>query len=188
MMERQRAQKLSGVIELDDAYLGGERPGKRGRGSCNKVPFVAAVATTQDDRPMRLQLRRVQGFRGTEIARYAKASLVSGSIVFSDGLACFNAVTAAGCEHLAIVTGGGRKSAQLSTFKWVNTVLGNIKNALLGTFHAIREKHVPRYLAEFEYRFNRRVYLPAMIEWLVYVGLRTPPIPYHLLKMAEVYR
>jgi transposase-like protein len=188
MMERQRAEKLTGLIELDDAYLGGEQPGKRGRGSRNKIPFVAAVATTEDDRPMRLQLRRVQGFRSAEIARYAKSSLVAGSTVFSDGLSCFNAVTKAGCEHHAIVTGGGRKSAQLSTFKWVNTVLGNVKNALLGTFHAIREKHVPRYLAEFEYRFNRRIYLPAMIERLIYVALRTPPIPYRLLKMAEVYR
>ena len=61
----------------------------------------------------------------------------------------------AGCEHIALFTGGGRRSAQLATFKWVNTMLGNVKNALLGIFHAIREKHAPRYLAEFEYRFNR---------------------------------
>jgi hypothetical protein len=40
--------------------------------------------------------------------------------------------------------------------KWVNTVLGNIKSALVGTYRAVQSKHVPRYLAEFEYRFNRR--------------------------------
>lgn len=187
MMEHQSEEKLSGRIEIDDAYLGGEQPGKRGRGSRNKVPFVAAVETTQDGRPMKIQLRRIRGFRGTEIAHYAKASLAAHSTVFSDGLYCFSAVTNAGCDHVAIVTGGGRKSAQLSTFKWVNTMLGNVKNALLGTFHAIREKHVPRYLAEFEYRFNRRFYLPAMIERLIFVSLRTPPMPYHLLRMAEVY-
>ncbi|MEJ2612706.1 MAG: transposase, partial [Candidatus Thiodiazotropha sp.] len=85
------------------------------------------------------------------------------------------------------VTGGGRQSAQHSCFKWVNTMLGNVKNSLLGTFHAIREKHVPRYLAEFEYRFNRRFDLPAMIERLLFVALRTPPMPYRLLRMAEVY-
>ena len=56
-----------------------------------------------------------------------------------------------------------------------------------GTFHAIREKHLPRYLAEFEYRFNRRFDLPAMIDRLLYVALRTPPMPYRLLKMAECY-
>lgn len=187
MLERQDGKKLAGRIEMDDAYLGGERPGKRGRGSRNKIPFVAAVETTQDGRPQEIHLRRVRGFRRTEIARYAKASLTDGSTVFSDGLYCFRAVAEAGCKHVAIVTGGGRNSAQHSTFKWVNTVLGNVKNALLGTFHAIRDKHVPRYLAEFEYRFNRRFDLPVMIERLVFVSLRTPPMPYRLLRMAEVY-
>lgn len=187
MLERQDGKKLAGRIEMDDAYLGGERPGKRGRGSRNKIPFVAAVETTQDGRPQAIHLRRVRGFRRTEIARYAKASLTAGSTVFSDGLYCFRAVAESGCEHVAIVTGGGRNSAQHSTFKWVNTMLGNVKNALLGTFHAIREKHVPRYLAEFEYRFNRRFDLPVMIERLLFVSLRTPPMPYRLLRMAEVY-
>ncbi|MEA1888331.1 MAG: IS1595 family transposase, partial [Pseudomonadota bacterium] len=37
------------------------------------------------------------------------------------------------------------------------------------------------------YRFNRRFDLPAMIDRLLYVSLRTPPMPYRLLKMAEVY-
>lgn len=187
MMERERGKTLSGRIEMDDAYLGGEKAGKRGRGSPNKVPFVAAVETTQDGRPMKIQLRRVRGLRQREIARYAQASLMAGSHVFSDGLACFVGVTESGCEHSPTVTGGGRQSAQHSCFKWVNTMLGNVKNSLLGTFHAIREKHVPRYLAEFEYRFNRRFDLPAMIERLLFVALRTPPMPYRLLRMAEVY-
>ncbi|WXG55137.1 MAG: IS1595 family transposase [Candidatus Sedimenticola sp. (ex Thyasira tokunagai)] len=187
MMERQGKKKLTGRIEMDDAYIGGEKPGKRGRGSRNKIPFVAAVETTQDGRPLKIHLRRVRGFRSAEIARYAKSSLVSGSTVFSDGLCCFRAVTDAECDHVAIVTGGGRKSAQSSTFKWVNTMLGNVKNSLQGTFHAIRKKHVPRYLAEFEYRFNRRFNLPEMIERLLFVALRTPPMPYRFLRMAEVY-
>ena len=176
---------LDGRIEIDDAYLGGEMPGKRGRGAHHKTPFIAAVETTQDGRPMKVHLRRVGGFRQREIARYAGASLRPGSIVFSDGLACFSAVTSAGCRHVPIVTGSGRKAAQHPTFNWVNTLLGNIKTALTGTFHAIREKHVPRYLAEFEYRFNRRFDLPSMIERLAYVALRTPPMPQRLLSMAE---
>jgi len=187
MMERQREKKLAGRIEIDDAYIGGEQPGKRGRGSPNKVPFVAAVETTQDGRPLQIQLRRIRGFRRADIARYARSSLVAGSTVFSDGFFCFRAVTEAGCGHIATVTGGGRASAQLLTFKWVNTVLGNIKNTLRGTFHAISRKHVPRYLAEFEYRFNRRFDLPRMIDRLLFIALRTPPMPYRFLKMAEAY-
>ncbi len=186
MLERQQDRSLSGIIEIDDAYLGGEKAGKRGRGSANKVPFLAAVETW-DGWPMKIQLRRVEGFRRGCVQRYAEHSLCRGSIVYSDGLQCFNALEDAGCHHIPILSGGGRPSPYQSTFKWVNTVLGNIKSAIRGTFHAVSKKHTPRYLAEFEYRFNRRMDLPSMIERLVYVGLRTPPMPYRLLKMAEVY-
>ncbi len=117
MMERQSQKKLAGRIEMDDACIGGEKPGKRGRGSRNKIPFVAAVETTQDGRPMKIQLRRFRGFQSAEIARYARSSLCAGSTVLSDGLYCFRAVTDAGCDHMPIVTGGGRKYTQLSTFK-----------------------------------------------------------------------
>ena len=49
MLERNREKPLEGRIEMDDAYLGGERSGgKRGRGSPGKTPFLAAVETTKD--------------------------------------------------------------------------------------------------------------------------------------------
>src|ERR687889_620016 len=68
----------------------------------------------------------------------------------------------------------------------VNTSLGNIKAAITGTYRSIAPKHVPRYLAEFEYRFNRRYDLAAMLPRLATAALQTPPMPYRLLKPAEV--
>ncbi|CAM4148884.1 hypothetical protein VRRI112168_15900 [Vreelandella rituensis] len=67
------------------------------------------------------------------------------------------------------------------------TLLGNVKNAITGTYHAIRGQHAPRYLAEFEYRFNRRYDLKAMIPRFLAVAVKTPPMPYRFLKMAEPY-
>jgi hypothetical protein len=185
MLERGRQITLGDRIEIDDAYLGGEIPGRRGRGAPHKTPFIAAVETTQHGRTKKLHLRRVRGFRQREIEGYASASLVPGSVVFSDCLACFAAVQTASCRHVPIISGSGRRAAQHPTFKWVNTLLGNVKTALAGTFHAIREKHVPRQLAEFEYRFNRHFDLPATIERLAYVALRTLPIPQRQISMAE---
>ncbi len=72
-------------------------------------------------------------------------------------------------------------------FNWINTLLGNVKNAITGTYHAIRGQHAPRYLTEFEYRFNRRYDLKAMIPRFLTVAVRTPPMPYRFLKMAEPY-
>ena len=66
-----------------------------------------------------------------------------------------------------MVTGGGKAAVERPEFRWVNTILGNIKNALCGTYHAVRPKYAQRYLAEFEYRFNRRFDLPDIIPRLV---------------------
>ena len=96
-------------------------------------------------------------------------------------------VADAGCAHQVAKTGAGPKAARLPAFKWVNAPLGNIKAAITGTYRAINRKHVPRYLAEFEYRFNRRYDLAAIIPRLTWAAVRTTPMPYRLLKLAEAY-
>ena len=164
MMERDAEKRLIGRLEMDDAYLGGQRcGGKRGSGAVGKKPIVATVETTAEGRKVRLELRRMRGCRRTEIEAFAKRSLDVACTVVSDGLSCFRGVTAAGCTHQPIRTSSGRKAVLAPAFKWVNTALGDIKTAIVGTYRAIRDKHVPRYLAEFEYRFNRRYDLAAML-------------------------
>ena len=185
MLERDHTQALSGFIELDDAYLGGERTGcKPGRGAADKTPFVTAVETTDEGHPTRIKLSVVKGFRKTEIAAWSRQHLTEGSVVISDGLACFNAVTESGCVHDPIVCGGGRASVEEPEFYWVNTILGNLKSALRSTYHAVRPKYAQRYLADFQYRFNRRLDLCQLIPRLAYVALRTPPMPERLLKLG----
>jgi ribosomal protein L37AE/L43A len=188
MMERDASKRLAGRVELDDAYVGGERTGgKRGRGASGKTPFVAAVETTPQGKPVRLKLRRVDRFSKQAISTFAKSSLDPSCEVVSDGLACFGAVTDAGCAHQAIKTGSGIAAVRQPAFKWVNTALGNIKAAMVGTYWAIDQKHVPRYLAEFEYRFNRRYDLAAMMPRLTWAAVRTIPMPYRLLKLPDLY-
>ncbi len=86
------------------------------------------------------------------------------------------------------VKGGGVHSVMLEQFIWVNTMIANVKTAIIGIYHAIQHKHIPHYLAEFCYRFNRRFQLERLLPRLVYVALRTPPLPYRLLILADHYR
>ena len=184
MLERDQKKPLSGFIELDDACLGGERTGgKPGRGSENKTPFIAAVQTTSQGHPEAIKLQIVDGFRSKSVAKWAKSALTHGSTVISDGLPCFNSVTEAGGEHDKIVCGGGRASVEEPEFNWVNTLLGNLKSALRSTYQSIKPKHAQRYLAEFQYRFNRRYKLSALIPRLAFVSLRTPPICERILRI-----
>src|SRR5512132_1372526 len=114
MAEREaKKPKLGGRVEIDDAYLGGERSGgKRGRGAAGKTPIVAAVETTPERKPRRLKLIVVKGFRKKEIEKLAKRDLAPGSNIVSDGLSCWPAVAKAGCCHFpptAPTRRGGRR-------------------------------------------------------------------------------
>ena len=123
MSEREEATILSGLVEVDDAYLGGQSPGgKAVRGSENKVPFVAAVETNDQGHPMRAVFTPVKSFTKKEIAAWACNWLAPSATVVSDGLACFRAVTAAGCAHAPQIVGTKRKSTDMDCFAWVNTL------------------------------------------------------------------
>jgi transposase-like protein len=109
MMERNAKRRLKGKVQMDDAYMGGARPGRRGRGAAGKTPFVAAVATTDDGKPDQIILRRVVGFQKIAIEKLAGLALAADASVVSDGLACFAAVATAGRAHAALQTGGAPK-------------------------------------------------------------------------------
>jgi ISXO2-like transposase domain/Transposase zinc-ribbon domain len=182
MREREARKPLRGRVEVDDAYLGGaRRGGKRGRGAAGKTPLVAAVETTAERRPQKLKLLPVKGFRKREVEKLARRHLQPGSNVVSDGLTCWTAVATAGCRHFPMRTGSGKQAAQWMPFKWVNTMLGNIKAAITGTYRQLSPAHAPRYLASFAWRFNRRFQLDTMMPRFLHSAARTQPLPYRLL-------
>ena len=187
MTEREETRQLDGRVEADDAYFGGENPGgKAGRGSENKVPFIAAVETNSDGHPLHAVFSRVKRFSLAEVEAWAKRHLAASATVVSDGLACFGAVTKAGCRHEPEVVGTKRKSTSMACFNWVNTVLGNLKTATVGTYHAFDfHKYGYRYLAEAQYRFNRRFDLSTIFARLLCAATCTGKRTETWLRLAE---
>ena len=189
MIERDRRYKLGAAgprIEIDDAYIGGERTGEgAGRGRRGHTPFIIAVETSVDGRPLHARLQVVRGFqtgetkrlcaryRGRNHRRQRRRPMVS--------LHC----RAAGHRHERHITGSDRAAARHPAFRWANTMLANIKNSLLATHRVVDAKHLPRYLGAFAWRFNRRFILKTIHERLAIAATATPPMPYRLLKLAE---
>ena len=150
--ERNADKQLDGWVEMDDAYLGGAKSGdKRGRGSSGKRPFVAAVETTDSGKPKRIQLRRVKRFTKKTVKALAGKTLWPTARACTDACGCFRGLAGAVAEHTVLIVAELKHSEKLPQFKWVNTMLGNIKSAITGTYRAVR-KHANRTLAEFEYR------------------------------------
>ncbi len=186
MVEREEIYTLQGDVQADDAYLGGEHPGgKAGRGSENKVPFVAAVSLDEQHHPIYAKFTAIPDFTRTAIADWARDFLTPGCTVLTDGLACFNGVADARCHHDVIVA-GGRKPRDLPQFLWVNTLLSNLKTSTSGAYHAFKfSKYAQRYLSAVTYRFNRRFRLADLPASLLRAAVSIGPRSERWLRAAE---
>jgi hypothetical protein len=189
MEDRSLEKKLEGEAVADDAYMGGKQSnGKRGRGSENKIPFVAAASLALDGRPNQISLRVVSGFDGESLKDWAKTNLAQGVHLSTDGLPGFRSIENAGIRHSATSMRQDPSQQDKGCFFWINTILGNLKTAITGTYHHIEEKYVGRYLAEFEYRFNRRYDLKTILPRLLYAATHTLPIPEKQLTLNAASR
>ena len=168
MEHAEESRRLAGFVQIDDAYLGGELTGGTpGRGSENKVPFVIAVSTTEDNKPQMVVASRVSGFTREAIERWALARLEPECDVCSDGLKCFAVLAEIGHAH-TVHTAKRREAAAAPAMRWVNTVLSNIKRSIDGSYHAFRfAKYGQRYLSEAMWRFNRRLNLATLAPQLI---------------------
>jgi transposase-like protein len=186
MTLREGDRQLTGRVEIDDAYLGGENHGgKAGRGSPNKIPFVAAVQTAESGQPVYICLSQ-RPFTKESIQAFAGQALAAPATLVSDGLGCWTAVHGTGILHEAHVTGGGVASARHPSFLAVNTVLGNIKTSLAGTYHAFGfRKYAHRYLGQVQYLFNRRFDLRTILQRLARAASQAAPCPLRRVRAAE---
>lgn len=106
--------------------------------------------------------------------------------VFSDGLGCFRRVVELDHAHTVLETGGGRAATQVKGARWANVVLGNVKRAISGCYHAMRQaKYARRYLAEAAYRFNRRFRLAELLPRLARAMVLCKPWPEPKLRAVD---
>ena len=190
MADRESGRLLTGLVQIDDANLGGERSGvPNGKQWENKVPFIAAVST-QDGRPLHVRFDCVPSFCRAALTDWAQRALSPEAQAVSDGLTAFQGIARAGIPHEAIIVGAGRQAAKQPRLHWVNTVLSNLKTSLGGTHHALKfAKYGARYLAAHQYRFNRRFDLASMVPRLAVAIASTGPLTERVLRTpAETRR
>ncbi|WP_005036503.1 IS1595 family transposase [Holophaga foetida] len=184
MSAAESSRKLKDRVEIDDAYAGGAtHGGKRGRGAPGKQPFLVAVQTAMENHRQVIYtvLKAVTDFKIETIEAWAKKALDPGTHVVSDGLHCFRGVAASGASHEPIKSEGGWKGSKMEAFQAVNTVISNLKGNILGVCRWCSARHLPRYLAEHQFRFNRRFNLQAIFPALFAAVTNTPPHPVRLL-------
>ncbi len=186
MAERESTRQLHGVVIADDAYLGGVHAGKPGRGSPNKMPFIAAVELSEEGHPWHVRLDALPNLKGESILAWATKALHPTVHLVTDALSSLAAAKAAVANYGAIVV-SPRRSSDLEAFRWVNTIIANFKTAIRGTYHHFNfAKYRARYLAEAQYRLNRRFDLASMVERLLRACVLASPSPEAWLRRGEV--
>jgi hypothetical protein len=162
-------------VQVDDAYLGGERNGgKAGRGSENKRPFPIALETTEDGRPLRAVIDPMSGFTKTTLSTWIRWRLRPDATVYSDGLGAFRAFAV---DHVhTVVEGSGRARCEAENARWFNVVSSNLKRSLDGAYHAFSfAKYAHRYLAGIMWQFNRRFDLTKLVPNLLAAAAVSKP-------------
>lgn len=152
-MVRPGRDRLSGIVEVDETYIGGGKPGKRGRGAAGKA-LVIVVVQLDGTRIGRIRLQRVSDASGKSLEKAVQDSVVSGSTVHTDGWLGYKRLGSIGYKHDIV-----REETDVgeNLLPRCNTVASLLKRWLLGTHQgAIQISHLDYYLDEFTFRFNRR--------------------------------
>jgi len=171
MGDRDSKYKLSGIIELDDAFVGGKKAGKRGRGAGGKTSVVIACETT-GQRPGFIAMQAVQSVNKKTIEQFTNDHIDASSTVNTDAY-CANIGVASFATHVPKVTPSDMVDEWLP---WVHIAIANLKRFLLGTFHGISQDYVQEYLNEFCYRFNRRFWEDQIPNRLLKLCVALKPI------------
>ena len=152
-MVRPGRDRLAGVVEVDEIFIGGERPGKRGRGAEGKALVV--IAAQEGDKGIgRIRMRRVADAAGESLEPAVWEMVEPGSTVRTDGWRGYNGLAELGYQHHVV-----RKNPDLgdNLLPLVNRVASLLKRWLLGTHQgAVQHSHLEYYLDEYTFRFNRR--------------------------------
>ena len=153
-MVRPDRELLGGVVELDQSFLGGKSAGKRGASS-DKAPITIAVERDDSGQlgRVRLELADVPG--GLDMIGFACEVITPGASIHTDGARMFARLTDKGYDHHA--TAGYQADDLDTVMPGPHLVSSLLKRWTAGTLHyRISRQHLPYYLDEFTFRFNRR--------------------------------
>jgi transposase-like protein len=154
-MVRPDRDHLSGTIEVDESYVGGEEAGVAGRQSLKKA-IVAIAVEVRGSRMGRIRLRRVLDVSGDSLETFVSDVVIPGSTIQTDGWSGYNGLNNLGFNHVPTVLSSSPDPAHV-LMPAVHRVASLLKRWLLGTLQgAVAKEQLAYYLDEFTFRFNRR--------------------------------
>jgi transposase-like protein len=201
------ARPIGGFLEADETFIGGRGdPASPGRSTENPDKSLVVAVVEKVPMPKNKKgkhshaVKRQQGFRagsarivmlpaatGAELGAFIKANVRAGSHLLTDGFAGYQGRDAALGEHLRhtpVIQGDGANAGEF--FPIIHTLFSNLKAWLVGTHHGVSAKHLPRYLREWSYRFNRRDLTDRLDLFLIRRAIECATITYRKITEGDL--
>lgn len=184
-MVRPERDRISGTVEVDESYVGGVEEGRGGgrKRDSGKAIVVAAVEV-RGRASGRIRLGVVPDLSGPSLVGFVEAAVAPGSVVRTHGWQGYAPLRKKGYEHRPTTQGASRNAATL--FPRVHRVFSHLKTWLWGTHRGVSNKHLPHYLNEFVFRYNRRRTPMAAFQSLLGLTSQHEPTTYKMLYGAEL--
>ena len=183
-MVRPGRERLAGAVEVDEVYLGGERPGPPGRGALGKA-LVLIAAEADGAKIGRIRLARIANASGPVLTSAVMQNIEPGTQILTDGWNGYGGLEAQGYTHAVV-----RKTAIVgkNLLPRVHRVASLLERWLLGTQQgAVAQWQLDYYLEEFTFRFNRRASRSRgkLFYRLIQQAVQLPPHPYKTLVATQ---
>ena len=165
---------LTNDVEVDETFVGGCRPGKRGRGATGKT-IVAAAVETNGKTMGRAYLETIDSATTDNLTSFISRNITPGVRITSDGFKSYGFL-AEYFHHVQVKK--SMNSSDDEALPKIHIVIANLKMWLRGTYNCLPSKHLQNYLDEFIFRFNRRWNLDSIFNKLITRCLTTPSFTY----------
>ena len=186
-MVRPERQPLADRVEADETYVGGARPGRPGRGAAGKTLVAGAVEAgrgkARGRRLGRLRLAVAPDASAASLEAFLGRNVARPAAVATDGWSGYAGLPAEGYDHEPVSVSAAWGDATLR-LPAIHLVFSLAKRWLLGTHHgAVRPRHLPAYLDEYVFRFNRRTAkrISHRFARLIEQAIQTTPTTYRAI-------
>ena len=153
---------LSGHVEVDETYIGGKRPGPRGRGATGKTVVFGMLEREGD-----VRAGPVANVRRTTLEPIILRHVETGATVSTDELPTYRSLGRRGYEHGTVRHGAGEYVVNVHHVNSLEGYWSRLKNSIRGTHVHVSGKHLWKYVSEFSYRYNMRKQPEVMFNRLV---------------------
>ena len=187
---------LQGVVEVDETYYGGKGgPDSGGRSLANKNKVLIAMAVERKLAPKKkmpgikksgfvagnAKVAMIPSASSQSLETFLEASLEPGANMITDGWGGYSGM-GEDFQHEAVVLGNPKNAGEVLPL--VHLCFNNLKSFIRGTFHGVSPKHLPAYLNEWNYRFNRRFMISDLFKYLIKRVTISDPVTYKEIRQG----